>query len=175
VRHEVHVNTILEKAGFLKLAPGSKGAESALAAISETSRAFALDPARIYLHRKGRFPKGQVGEPEVSSLIGELTALFESVEHEGEKIVRRVFKGKDVYRGPFVSQGPDLLLVPRNGYDMKGRLGRPSMIAERRLQGMHTWDDAFFFSGRSDLLSSTEELTIVDVPWKVLRSLDVQT
>lgn len=171
-RHEFNVNAVLEKAGFLKLDDASKAPE--LAAISDTSRAFALDPARIYIHRKGRFPKGRVEAGAMSTIKKELATLFENVENDGEKVVRRVFDGEDVYTGPFTAQGPDLLLIPTNGYDMKGRLGSSSAIAERRLQGMHTWDDAFFFSSRSDLLSKTEDLTIVDVPWKVLRSLDVE-
>ena len=68
---------------------------------------------------------------------------------------------------------PDLLLIPRNGYDLKGRVGADTIIGDRRLQGMHTWDDAFFYSRREDLLTADEELTIVDVPHKIMRSLDV--
>jgi predicted AlkP superfamily phosphohydrolase/phosphomutase len=170
-RNELYINTILEQAGFLTF-DGPAGA--GLAAIGEESRAFALDPARVYVHRKGRFPKGRIAADEVSSIKQELTALFESVEHAGEKIVRRVFDADDVYVGPLAPQGPDLLLIPKNGYDMKGRLRSPSIVGERRLQGMHTWDDAFFYSARSDLVPKTDEPTIVDVPRMVLRSLDVE-
>ena len=56
---------------------------------------------------------------------------------------------------------------------MKGRLGAPSVIGDRRLQGMHTWDNAFFLSLRNDLVDSPGDLEIVDVPWIILRSLDV--
>jgi predicted AlkP superfamily phosphohydrolase/phosphomutase len=99
--------------------------------------------------------------------------MFESVQHDGQAIVRRVFDGEAVYTGPHAGTGPDVLLVPRNGYDLKGRVGSPDVVGERRLQGMHTWDDAFFYSRRSDLLSPSEEFTIVDVPQKIMRSLDV--
>jgi len=170
-RHELYVNTILEKHGFLAFDSDGSGE---LGSISDSSRAFALDPARVYVHRKGRYPKGCVEESDVASIKKELTSLFESVEHNGDRIVRRVFDGNEVYTGPYASNGPDMLLIPKNGYDMKGRLGSPTVVGERRLQGMHTWDDAFFFSSQSDLLSPDEDLTIVDVPWKVLRSLGVE-
>ena len=173
-KHELYINSILQEHGFLKFDSTGDDKNGGLSSIDETSRAFALDPARIYIHRKGRYPKGSVDESDVAAIKKELASVFESVEHDGQKIVRRVFDGSDVYTGPYAAQGPDLLLIPKNGYDMKGRVGSPSIIGERRLQGMHTWDDAFFFSSRSDLLSDTEDLTIVDVPWKVLRSLDVE-
>ena len=87
---------------------------------------------------------------------------------------RYIFDGDEVYSGPHANKGPDLLLVPENGYDMKGRVGSDNIVGERRLQGMHTWDNAFFFSGRKDLLDPEETFDIVDVPWKILRSLDVE-
>lgn len=172
-RREVYINTILEEHGFLKL---EAGGNSGLQSIDAGSRAFALDPARIYVHRKGRYPKGTVGEGDVAAIKRDLAAAFDEVQDAdtGDKIVRRVFDGDEVYSGPYKTAGPDLLLIPKNGYDMKGRVGSKTIIGDRRLQGMHTWDDAFFFCGRSDLLSDSEELTIVDVPWKVLRSLDVE-
>ncbi|MDH3215936.1 MAG: alkaline phosphatase family protein [Candidatus Krumholzibacteria bacterium] len=167
---EVYINTLLEENGFLSF-EGDEGLES----ISADSRAFALDPARIYIHRKDRYPRGGVDESDVPSIKRALTSMFEAVTHDstGDKIVRRVFDGGEVYSGPHAHQGPDLLLIPKNGYDLKGRVGAKTVVGERRLQGMHTWDDAFFYSGRQDLLSATEELTIFDVPGKVLRSLDV--
>jgi predicted AlkP superfamily phosphohydrolase/phosphomutase len=168
-RHEVYVNRILEENGFLKF----DGDSSELANISSDSKAFALDPARIHIHTRGRYPKGHVDLADVAAIKKDLTAMFEGVEHEGTKIVRRVFDGSAVYSGPFAAHGPDLLLIPKNGYDMKGRLGADKIVGERRLQGMHTWDDAFFFTTRKDLLGESEELTIVDTPWKVVKSLDV--
>ena len=171
-KHEVYINTVLEKHGYLELNGDGEG----IAAIGENSRAFALDPARIYIHRKGKYPRGSVDEGDVAAIKKELTEIFESVEGDrdgaNEKFVRRVFDGADVYSGPHADKGPDLLLIPKNGYDMKGRVGSPTIVGERRLQGMHTWDNAFFLSCRPDLVGQ-EEFTIVDVPWKILRSLDV--
>ncbi len=169
-RHEVYINSILEEYGFLTMdSPSDGGVDS----ITPDSKAFALDPARIYIHRRGRYPKGKVEDGDVAAIKKDLTEMFQTVEHEGTAVVRRVFDGDEVYSGPHASSGPDLLLIPRNGYDLKGRVGADTIIGDRRLQGMHTWDDAFFYSRREDLLTADEELTIVDVPHKIMRSLDV--
>jgi predicted AlkP superfamily phosphohydrolase/phosphomutase len=141
--------------------------------VSSETAAFALDPARIYIHRQGRFPRGSVPDDEVSSLKEELTTVFQSIDDGDNPIVRRIFDGDDVYSGPHAGKGPDLLLVPNNGYDMKGRLGAPEVFSQRRLQGMHTWDDAFFVTLRPELMPETDEFTLLDVPPQILKSLDV--
>ena len=89
------------------------------------------------------------------------------------KIIQHVFDGSEAYTGPLSDEGPDMLLVPENGYDLKGRIGADDIVGARRLQGMHTWDDAFFYSRRSDLLPERDGLTIFDVTEKITRSLDV--
>jgi predicted AlkP superfamily phosphohydrolase/phosphomutase len=170
-KKEVYVNSLLAELGYLKFT--SKDATS-LEDIAEGSSAFALDPARIYIHRRGRFPRGSVTEDEVESLKEELTSVFEAMSDGDEPIVRHVFDGIDVYSGPHARKGPDLLLVPHNGYDCKGRVGASGVIGERRLQGMHTWDDAFFVTLRPDLMPARDSYTLLDVPPQILKSLDVK-
>lgn len=169
-RHEAYVNSVLAQNGYLKF---TKEGATDLADISEASTAFALDPARIYIHRRGKYPRGSVGEGDVERIKDELKSLFAGLTHEGEPVVRFVFDGNDVYEGPQSRLGPDLLVVPHNGFDFKGRIAADTVVGERRLQGMHTWDDAFFLSARKDLMDAGGELTLVDVPAKILKSLDV--
>ncbi len=170
-RHEVYPNAVLARAGYLEFSPA--GADD-LEAITESSRAFALDPARIYVHRRGRFPRGSVAESDVEAIKAELRELFLGLEHEGRPVVRHVFDGREVYSGPASDHAPDLLLVPHNGYDFKGRVTTGDVVGERRLQGMHTWDDAFFLSARTDLVQASEEdYRLQDVPHVILRSLGI--
>lgn len=169
-RFEVNVNAVLEARGFLAFA--SPGASS-IDAISERATAFALDPARIYLHKRGKFPRGGVGPEREDALLSELAGVFKSLTHEGERVVRHVFYGRDVYTGPESSHGPDLLLVPTPGFDLKGRLGAKEVVTERRLQGMHTWEDAFLATTRADLLPLDRSFTLVDIPRMILEALDV--
>ena len=87
--------------------------------------------------------------------------------------MRRVVRGSDVYSGPESGRAPDLVLITANGFDLKGRLNAAAVVSPRRLQGMHTWDDAFLATSRPDLLPGDRELTLVDVPGMIMRSLDV--
>jgi predicted AlkP superfamily phosphohydrolase/phosphomutase len=169
-KKEVYANSVLADLGYLKFtSPDSKSLED----ISEDSTAFALDPARIYLHREGRFPRGKVSDGEVAGLKEELTSVFESLSDGDVGIVRRVFDGAEVYSGPQSHKGPDLLLVPHNGYDFKGRVGAPEVFGARKLQGMHTWDDAFFVTLRPELMPETDEFNLLDIPPQIMKSLDV--
>ena len=170
VKKEVQINAVLRKAGFLDLPADAVSLEG----ITETTKAFALDPARIYLNRAGRFPRGSVADGDAESLLSNLVAVFERLEYEGEHVIRRIFTRDEAYTGAFAERGPDLLLIPRNGYDLKSRPGAGGMFGERRFQGMHTWDDAFFFSLDPSAFGRRNGLNIIDVPGKITGSLGVE-
>ena len=171
-RHEVYINKVLADAGYLHMnKPDARGLED----ISEKSTAFALDPARIYVHQRGKFPRGSVGDRDVERIKSELKARFEGLKDgEGNPIIRKIFDGNDVYAGPHAHRGPDMCLVPYQGFDLKGRLGADTVVGTRRLQGMHTWDDAFFATARKDLLTEESGFTLLDIPPKILQSLEVE-
>jgi predicted AlkP superfamily phosphohydrolase/phosphomutase len=169
-RREVNVNAVLAEHGFLAFAdPDAPD----LSGISERATAFALDPSRIYLHRRGRYPRGGVGDAAAESLLDEIGAVFTSLSCDNERVIRHVFRGRDVYSGAEVPRAPDLVLVSEHGFDLKGRPRAAEVVAPRRLQGMHTWDDAFLATTRPDLVAPDRALTLVDVPRMILRSLDV--
>jgi len=170
-RYEVNVNTVLAQTGHLKMTgDDARRMEN----ISEAATAFALDPSRIYLHRRGRYPRGGVDESRADALMDEISQAFLALRHEGEAVIRRVFRGRDVYSGAMASSGPDLILLSTPGFDLKGRLGAADVIAARRLQGMHTWDDAFVVTGRTDLIPAGRDLTLLDVPAMLLQSLGLE-
>jgi len=144
IRQEVYLNAWLEKEKYLKFANSSpKGLED----ISAKSIAFALDPSRIYLNYKDKFPNGSVRAGEQKSLKEEMIRKLEKLEYDGKKIIRKVFLAKDIYSGPLVSQGPDLIVLSEPGFDLKGSVKKKEIFGRTPgLQGMHTWDDAFFLA-----------------------------
>ncbi len=146
IRQEVYLNAWLEKEKFLKF---SKSQPAGLESISPKAVAFALDPNRIYLHYRDRYPNGQVKLSEAKPIKEEIIRKLEKLEYEGRKVVRKVFTAKEIYSGPLVSKGPDLIVLSERGFDLKGSVKRKEIFGRTPgLQGMHTWDDAFFLSKR---------------------------
>jgi predicted AlkP superfamily phosphohydrolase/phosphomutase len=144
IRQEVYLNTWLEKERFLKFA---KTQPAGLEDISPKAVAFALDPNRIYLHYRERYPNGQVKLSEAKPIKEQIIHKLKKLEYEGKKVVREVFLAKDVYSGPLVGKGPDLIVLSEPGFDMKGSIKKKEIFGRTPgLQGMHTWDDAFFLS-----------------------------
>jgi predicted AlkP superfamily phosphohydrolase/phosphomutase len=145
VEQEVYLNAWLEREGYLRFTTASP---AGLEEISSETVAFALDPDRIYLNLKGRFPRGSVDVAETDSLKEEIGRKLAGLEFEGKKIIRKVFDASEVYSGPHTAEGPDLLVLSQPGFDLKGSVKKKEVFGRSSLQGMHTWDDAFFWSAR---------------------------
>jgi len=143
IKQEVRVNRWLADNGFLEFEDSEPGS---LEQVSKTSRAFALDPGRIYLNREGRFPKGSVDEASARGIMDEIKAGLMELKHDGEPVIERVFERDEAYSGPEAHRGPDLIPVGNHGFDLKGTIKEPEIFGRTNLTGMHTWDDAFFWS-----------------------------
>jgi predicted AlkP superfamily phosphohydrolase/phosphomutase len=141
---EVFLNAWLEKEKFLKFGkPQPDGLED----VSPKTKAFALDPNRIYLHYANRYPHGTVKFSEAKAIKEEISRKLEKLEYQGKKVVRKVYNAREIYSGPLVSRGPDLIVLAEPGFDMKGSIKRKEIFGRTPgLQGMHTWDDAFFLA-----------------------------
>jgi len=143
IEQEVYLNAWLQQNGYLRF---SKDEPQGLEDIDASSRAFAMDPNRIYLHREDRFPRGCVSAADTAALKQELSSQLMNLDYAGDSIVQEVFDTRAVYSGPFVSQGPDLIVLGKPGFDMKGSVKKKDIFGRTNLQGMHTYDDAFFWS-----------------------------
>jgi len=163
IKQEVYVNTWLRENGFLSF---DKDPPESLADISADSKAFALDPGRIYIHRQGKYEKGKVSEPE--GLIKELRDKLLNLSYYDEKVLELIKTRDEVYFGPETKNGPDLVLVGNHGFDLKGQIAAREVFGRSDLTGMHTWDDAFFWSldPPGDDLNITQLAEIVTRPLK---------
>jgi predicted AlkP superfamily phosphohydrolase/phosphomutase len=165
IEQEVYLNAWLEKQGYLGFATSSP---EDISEISASTRAFAMDPNRIYLNMKGKFPQGCVEQSERNSLKEEIRKKLGRLEYSGKKVVKCVFDAEEIYSGPFVPQGPDLIVLSEPGFDMKGSVKKKEVFGRTNLQGMHTWDDAFFWSQTEH----GEELTISDLAEIILGNFE---
>lgn len=145
IEQEVYLNAWLQEKGYLRFAGEAPGE---LADIAPDSLAFALDPNRIYLNLVDRFPKGSVALGDRPALKEKIARELEDLRYEGRSVVRRVFDAEKIYSGPFVALGPDLVVLSEPGFDLKGSVKKKDVFGRTNLEGMHTWDDAFFWADR---------------------------
>ncbi len=145
LKYEVYPNRVLYEEGLLKF---KSWPPKSIMDIDEGSRAFVMDPARIYVNVKGRYPMGTV-EPEARARVADEVAqlLTENLvdPETGEKMVANVHRRDDIYSGPHVENGPDIVLEPKWGYDFKGAVNKETMTGRTALCGMHTYEDAHLY------------------------------
>ncbi|MCX8110006.1 MAG: alkaline phosphatase family protein [Syntrophorhabdaceae bacterium] len=136
---EVNLNAYLQEAGILKIDKSREFYEK----IDKGTIAFAMDPGRIYINYKGRFPRGSVRVEETEAVKKQIKeSLFNLRDKKGQRIIRHVFEKEEIYRGRFIDYGPDLVCIPDNGFDLKGNLRKDTIFTKDIFEGMHTWDNA---------------------------------
>ena len=141
--HEVFINFLLREKGYLQFRTGS---EPALENICFGTRAFAMDPARIYLNRKGKYPCGTVRDDQAEILINELTALFDSLEIDGRKVIKHIYRREQIYSGPYLNEAADLILVGAKGFNLKSSMKSDKLADRGIFSGKHTQDTAFLIT-----------------------------
>ena len=157
IKKEVYINHYLREQGWLHL-DHVAGRAPSLAGITAESRAYSLDPGRIFLNVRGREPRGLV-EPGAeyervrAQLADELLELRDP--DDGAPMVERSFRREEIYHGPSYESAPDLVLAPYRGYALKGALDRQTLAHKGEVMiGEHTHDDALLYVSGHDLIGS---------------------
>jgi predicted AlkP superfamily phosphohydrolase/phosphomutase len=169
IHREFYVNAWLRTQGWQALATDKPRSPADL---EPSSKLFVLDPGRVYVHRRGRFPLGTVEPAEAVELLARATEGLLALRDEsagapsGGRPVPRVFERDELYRGPCLDAAPDLVVHFNPGYDPKGAFGRTEVFGRSALTGMHTYDDSLFFVNRPAV--PTDGLDIVDLAPTIL-------
>ena len=143
VQTEVYLNRWLQEQGYLKY---SKDNPETIMDIGQGTVAFGMDPSRIYINLKDKYPLGTVGADDYEKVREEIKTGLEGLRfRKGEKPVKKVYAKEELYHGPFMEQAPDLVVLSHHGYDVKGKVKTDEVFGRSNLVGMHTQDDAFFF------------------------------
>ncbi len=126
--------------------------------IGPKTKAFALDPGRIYLHRTSRFARGCLSEEESLSLKGEIISELKKLTYNQEPVFEDIVSGQDLYPGADSLQCPDLVCVPKPGFDLKAKFDRHDLFGYFGRTGTHTYKDAMFFDSQQERLCSVREV-----------------
>jgi predicted AlkP superfamily phosphohydrolase/phosphomutase len=144
IKTEVYLNRWLQENGYLQF---QNDQPESIMDIGPGTAAFALDPSRIYINLKGKYPLGTITNDDYERVRQELKDSLERLAFEdGDFIAKRVYLKEELYHGPFMARAPDMIILPHPGYDLKGKTNSKAVFGRTNLLGMHTQDDAFFFS-----------------------------
>ncbi|OHC05786.1 MAG: hypothetical protein A2Z57_00455, partial [Planctomycetes bacterium RIFCSPHIGHO2_12_39_6] len=145
LQQEVYINHWLKEEGLLnfKTAP-----PKSLFHIGDGSKAYCMDPGRIYINLKGREPNGCVEpgndyEQLRDTIISRLIKLKDPATQTN--IIDRIHKREEIYHGKYFDRAPDLVIEPKHGYDLKGAIYKEALLRKGNFSGMHTYDDAFVY------------------------------
>jgi predicted AlkP superfamily phosphohydrolase/phosphomutase len=173
LKKEVYINYWLQERGWLRF-DGPRPPK--LHQITVDSIAYSLDPGRIMLNVAGREPRGSVQPGATYELIRDkiaAAALELRDPDDGTPMVGGVLRREEIYHGPLLSQAADLILVPKNGYDLKGPLGKPALTFKgSELVGMHTYDDAMLYIQGQPILPG--DWGVIDVMPTILKLMGVE-
>ena len=167
LKEEVYVNRWLVDKGYLRFrSDDPKGIQDIDA---ENSRAYSLDPGRIYINLKGREPAGTVDPGSEyrrirDELVRELASLRDP--ETGEEMLESVKTRDDLYSGPNFEIAPDIVMVPKRGYDLKGSVNKDTLTDKGPIVGMHTLDDAMLYIQDQEIRRS--DIGIIDVAPTIL-------
>lgn len=161
MQKEVNVNALLRQAGFLNRKEKPKESYRDL---DEKTRAFALDPGRIYLNIKQKYPRGAVAAEDYRSVVDDIFSYFQDLELDGKRIMKNIHRKEDIYEGPYMNMAPDLVLMSERGYNLKANLNAADAIEESRFKGKHTYDDAFILiNKKTERDFTSKDLEVQDV------------
>ena len=143
---ELDLNAWLRQAGYQPGLP--LAGEWEAGRLDGRASAFALDPGRIYLHDRERFSRGRLSKSEALALREKLRESLLELRFAGEPALREVFRGEELYEGPYVSRAPDLVCLARPGVSLTGKFDRAEIFGVFGRFGCHSAEGAIFFDSQ---------------------------
>lgn len=144
IKLAMNLNTYLEQEGFLKISEKHKNYNRIL----KGTKAFVLDPGRVYLNKKGFFPNGSVSNQEEKDIIEELKKALYDLNYKKQKVIKTVYDKTEIYSGEYIDLAPDLVVLENSGFRPKGVIGKDEIFEKDIFPGMHN-DNAFLFINKN--------------------------
>ncbi len=171
MKKEIFINRWLQDNGWLSF---TKDPPDSLKDIHPNSKAYSMDPGRIFINLRGREPLGSVDPgKEYEALRDELIEALGQLREpqSGELVIERVYRREEIYSGDCYPRAADLVAMPYRGYDLKGSIRKEVLTHKGFVVGTHTYDDAMIYIQGREIRE--EEAAIVDVMPTILYLMDV--
>ena len=128
---------------------------------------FTTETQALRINLQGREKEGVVEPGEYEDLRSAVIQALRTLRdpETGEAVVEEVYKGEELFAGPYVQDAPDLILRLREGYKMNLTFGAQEYVARLpQVGGCHRQDGIFMAMG-PDISAGGElsELSIADV------------
>jgi predicted AlkP superfamily phosphohydrolase/phosphomutase len=168
----VQLNYILKMLGYLRFL---RTEPQSIDDIHPDSLAFALDPNRIYLNSRDRFHNGALSasaalevrmklRDELKKLrLAEIGIRDNAETSADENLFDDVFYREEIYTGDCLNMAPDIMVIPRRGYDIKASVNANAPTTDDIFTGMHTHGDAFLIVDDASYSEKLSEVLISDV------------
>jgi len=193
-RKAVNLNTWLVQNGYMVL-EGQQPADKTLDDLFSggtfwenvdwtRTRAYAMGIGQIYVNLRGRESGGTVSPgAEADALLASLTAglLTMTDPEDGSAIVRSVYKGREIYSGPYIHAAPDLQVGMHEGYRVSWQTtlgGAPEGLVYPNMKKWSGDHGGYDFSTTAGVLITNRRLerpdpSIMDIAPTVLKYFNV--
>lgn len=180
----VNLNAWLIKNGYLTMQPEAKSGEYLSGVDWSKTCAYSFGLSGIYLNQKGRESQGIVPREESAALRTEIASKLTGLHdpEAGTAAVRAAYDSHKAYSGPYVGDGPDILVGYEKGYrsswdNAVGRTAGPIFVDNTRYwSGDHCVDPSLvpgvFFS---NWRWTTANPSILDLAPTILKLFGVKS
>lgn len=161
---EIDLNVWLQQNGYLQYNFSPKDQWDSTS-IANSSMAFALDPGRIYIHRRDKFSRGFVNPKKASKISEKIREGLSQLTFNGTPIFDKIYTGIELYGPKAVGIVPDLVCCAKPGYDLKAKFDRNEIFGFFGRMGTHTVNDAFFFDSEGEKCNRMRDTGKIIIKW----------
>lgn len=164
LKTEIDLNTFLVQQGYLEYTQGAQNQWDSTI-ISPASKAFALDPGRIYIHTSDRYKCGQVDLTQAKNIASKIADKLMQLEFNGQQVMEQVLTKNEAYGESPIGNPPDLICTAKPGFDLKAKFDRAEIFGFHGRTGTHTVQDAFFYSSDGQQIDSMHQTGQIILDW----------
>ncbi len=110
------------------------------------TKAFVLEPNRVYINLKTIMPEGFVEQgAEYEKVLKLLAATFFTLKDEetGQNIISNIYRKEDIFSGELLDRAPDLVLCPSSGYELSGAMDKTEVFGKSPFSGTPSYNESF--------------------------------